>query len=882
MTTELNPKSAQIILAWLAKISKITEVEQLLNVVVDELPGIVGAKGCWVYLLPSLVPEYHNSLVDGNGNDIEEGDLENDFIVLAATNRESKKNLVGKAYFSDGEGVAGWVFRQQQTLRLDDVTNQLEIAKWSGLYWNDKYNDGAEFYSSSDEKRPILVIPLIDISPIGILKFHASINKEPFSAVDEQIAIVVAQIISAVIRSTSTINEQEQIILKLIEISNKKDMDELASAVTAGLKRILKCSETQLYLRRADGKKIKLIAKNGSIVKATDAIEYARGQCLVGWVFKNRMALSIQDIRHYMNGKELSDEELATITGTETYDDDDKYIKYEGLIKIDPVTSRLKGPISFLAVPVISKDGELEGVLCAYSNNSKNSPPLIGKRQQQLLSSFASTTALSLENHLKKELGALLISLGIITDAEKLFSYVTEKIPSLVMSSGCSIFKMAIKPGEQHYRLELVSTSRPGLKKSDGKPYDIVYSIGEGKTGFCADTHSTIMFNHFGSNKRAVQSQKDEIERIQTTDPDDLVETLKDNSGNIVGFMQARKGKKLRMDYRANLRLLAKSSIFDTFGLPSKKLEPYINSIEKSWSYIAVPIKKSDQLYGVITVARPAPNTPFSTDDVELLESIAGRLASAMESIKIEQERQRMLINIAHEINTPLIGISADSLIIRDELPQDSELYFVAKRNANIVSGLKMQTKTLMRVLSEKKYQVKFSEHSIFRPLKTACEVSESEAFHKGCEIKGPTTYDKESFPKIEMVLDELTIAFNNLIQNAVKYSFRPPAGNEKNRYVFVAGRWSKDSNYYMVYIQNYGVSITKEEIENRLIYRPFYRGEKATDRYRTGSGVGLTYARDVIEDMHHGSITVSSEHQGGDAYLTTFIVRLPVKQPKN
>ena len=103
----------------------------------------------------------------------------------------------------------------------------------------------------------------------------------------------------------------------------------------------------------------------------------------------------------------------------------------------------------------------------------------------------------------------------------------------------------------------------------------------------------------------------------------------------------------------------------------------------------------------------------------------------------------------------------------------------------------------------------------------------------------------------------------------------------EGNRYIRIIGRWADaDHQSYNVSIENYGVGIPQEEIDNGAIFAPYYRGVKASDRRRTGAGLGLAHARQIIEDLHNGAITVTSKYVAGEAYLTTFTVTVPVYQP--
>jgi signal transduction histidine kinase len=372
------------------------------------------------------------------------------------------------------------------------------------------------------------------------------------------------------------------------------------------------------------------------------------------------------------------------------------------------------------------------------------------------------------------------------------------------------------------------------------------------------------------------------VKRIVSDHPSDVINLLFDTDGNKVGLFQMRSDEKLSLPKRLAVRDFAKEIVFQPAGIISPKLEKY--SAEKlggTWSFIAVPISSDDKLLGVITLARPIPASPFLRSDITLLKSIAGRLASVMNNLRILEHREQLVMSLAHEINTPLTGILADSQNLHVEAPLNTDLQKIAEHNLGQVLRLHLHTSAIMSVLSEQKSRRQFTEHSIFRPIKDACELFETEASQNGFDILGPRARDG-IFPIIEMSLFDLTIAFKNIIHNALKYSFRPPASLERHRTIKVWGQWNKDRNgYYDIFVQNYGVGISPFEIEKRLIFESYYRGEKASDRKRIGSGFGLAHARLVVEDIHHGYINAASIHQGGEAYLTTFIISLPVKQPK-
>ena len=199
------------------------------------------------------------------------------------------------------------------------------------------------------------------------------------------------------------------------------------------------------------------------------------------------------------------------------------------------------------------------------------------------------------------------------------------------------------------------------------------------------------------------------------------------------------------------------------------------------------------------------------------------------------------------------------------------------------VKRLQIMTETILAVFSQEESAVAPMEyHGIYRPLIDAIEMFRDEASFKNCDILEPVAVGTPRFPDIEMNLFELTLAFKNLIHNAIKYSYKPPKNLDRNRFIRVGGEWyDKEKRFYCINIQNYGVGISSEEIASRIIFKPFHRGIYSGDRNRTGSGIGLGFVAKIVEERHHGKIFVVSIPQGGGAHLTTFRIVLPVCQAK-
>lgn len=868
------------ILSYFAHITSISELYELIRVVIEETPRLINAAGCSIYLTPEHVPQYKGNLIDHRGKAVRGDAIKEEFIVLAATSRPNTEELVGKAFYPSGSGLSGWVFKHGEVLRLENITDEQELrSRHPELRWTDRYRGSQDYYQPHD-KKPILIVPMIaDGKIMGILKLPATLDKQPFTAESEQIAQVVAQTIAAIIRSTWVVKQQGQTIHHLVEIGAQEEPDKVFATVTKNLAQMLNCRRCQLYLRADDDSHVRLRMENGKPVPESEQLCYKWGESLTGWVFKTGKPLLIDDVRDYATGRRLSNEHLEEISDGRDINGEDRFLKWER--KHYPLSA--DSPSPFLAVPIRERDGSVQGVLCAQCGDTESTTRTtpFSRTDLQMAQSFATTTSLALENERAKRREKLLVLwLGYEWELADLFFCVIDQVPRLVSGSGCSIYQL--ESGRLGASLHLVRTSKEGLADPNGIPKaEISYSMGEGKTGFCALAKATLIVNHYGVGVVARQAIQQEKERIARKYHWDLVEDLYDEQNRKVGLIHIRQGWKMAPEALARFRAFRPKLAVGEQGLPSPKMDIYRRyGSRPSWSAVAVPIKHpSAELYGVITIGRPMPRNPFSRQDVSLLESIAGQLAAGMMHHKMVDQREQLFMTLAHEINTPIVGILADTENIMNELPTNSELKGISKHNLEQVEKLQMLVETILAVMSGQTPEREFEMCGIDIPLKSACELFRSEAMDKGLIIYDPRPFG-DPFPEIEMSRFDLEIAFKNLVHNAIKYSFRPSP--DQQRWIRITGQWAnQDRLEYVIIIENYGVGITDEEIKNRLIFEPYYRGTRSSDRRRTGAGLGLAYARQIIEDLHHGIIAVTSEPMPGAAqpHLTSFIVILPVRQ---
>jgi two-component system cell cycle sensor histidine kinase PleC len=120
---------------------------------------------------------------------------------------------------------------------------------------------------------------------------------------------------------------------------------------------------------------------------------------------------------------------------------------------------------------------------------------------------------------------------------------------------------------------------------------------------------------------------------------------------------------------------------------------------------------------------------------------------------------------------------------------------------------------------------------------------------------------DLSAWPVLEADPVKLKQVFVNLIGNAIKFT---PAGGR----VTVSGKL--DETGLRIRIRDTGIGISAKDIP--LVVQPFYRVNSVLDGKHQGAGLGLPFAKSVVE-LHGGTLDIESELGSG----TTVTITLPL-----
>ena len=227
---------------------------------------------------------------------------------------------------------------------------------------------------------------------------------------------------------------------------------------------------------------------------------------------------------------------------------------------------------------------------------------------------------------------------------------------------------------------------------------------------------------------------------------------------------------------------------------------------------------------------------------------------------QLNDSREEFVSNVSHELRTPLTSMKvlADSLLAMENVPVELYEEFmgdIAKeidRENDIITDLLSLVKMdkTAQNLNIKSMNINDLLELILKRLKPIAE-------KKNVEVV------LESFRPVVAEIDEvkLTLAFSNLVENAIKY-------NREDGFVHVS--LNADHKYFYVKVEDSGIGIPEEDQAN--IFERFYRVDKSHSREMGGTGLGLAITRNAII-LHRGSIKVYSNEGEG----TTFTVRIPL-----
>lgn len=243
-------------------------------------------------------------------------------------------------------------------------------------------------------------------------------------------------------------------------------------------------------------------------------------------------------------------------------------------------------------------------------------------------------------------------------------------------------------------------------------------------------------------------------------------------------------------------------------------------------------------------------------------------LVSARRARALAAQQVDFVAGVSHELNTPLQAIRSAGENLRsgivhrsDDVRGYGELIEREERRLSRLVQQALQWAGIGRSTARKAP----ADIDLAELLRTT--IAESKWFLEENDVELELE-GLDDLPLLRGDREGLITVFMNLLHNAAKYG----RGADGAVRVRIDASGDADGRGVTVAVTDGGPGIPKAE--QRRIFDPFVRGLAATESGLPGSGLGLSLARNTIEE-HGGSITVDSEPG-----RTTFRVVLPVHAP--
>ena len=283
-----------------------------------------------------------------------------------------------------------------------------------------------------------------------------------------------------------------------------------------------------------------------------------------------------------------------------------------------------------------------------------------------------------------------------------------------------------------------------------------------------------------------------------------------------------------------------------------------------------MPLNASRGPVGVLGVHPLRMGSPFTTEQMNLLEAFAAQAAVAIECDRLadeanaaqvqaeaEKSRSALLSSVSHDLRTPLAGIcgAASSL-----LEEDQRLTPEARRD--LAESVYEESNRLSRLVTNLLEMTKLESGAV-KLKKEPCPVDEIVGsaltrLEKSFGEHPVATNIPADFPPVPVDVILMEQVLVNLLENAIKHT--PPRTP-------IEISAALDGKQAVISVSDRGPGLGTGDLQR--VFDKFYRGKA---RNSGGAGLGLSICKAAVE-AHGGKISAENRSGGG----ALFKVSLPL-----
>lgn len=248
---------------------------------------------------------------------------------------------------------------------------------------------------------------------------------------------------------------------------------------------------------------------------------------------------------------------------------------------------------------------------------------------------------------------------------------------------------------------------------------------------------------------------------------------------------------------------------------------------------------------------------------IKTIQSQKNEIESSINALKeSEKYRREFTANVSHELKTPLTSINGYAEMIASGMTNEED----TKKFAGTIhkEGLRLlelidSIINLSRIEGEVKNQaLSFESVDLFEIGSNTVSRLKNIAHEKGISLS--IVGSKTILNANKQMMEDL---FSNLIDNAIKY-------NKENGTVDVSVQ--VEEGLALIRVKDTGMGIPKDE--QARIFERFYRVDKSRSKRISGTGIGLSIVKHIVE-YYKGTIHLNSEKDQG----TEIEIKLPLNK---
>ncbi len=246
-----------------------------------------------------------------------------------------------------------------------------------------------------------------------------------------------------------------------------------------------------------------------------------------------------------------------------------------------------------------------------------------------------------------------------------------------------------------------------------------------------------------------------------------------------------------------------------------------------------------------------------SSDEIGQLGRTFNTMADRLQSA--EEQRVRLMSDVAHELRTPLTNVRGYLEAMRDGVLTPTPAAIEVAHQQALHLGRLVEDLGLISQADAGALSLDFQDASLIELARMSVEAFRPAAERKGIALLLEAPLE---MPPVRMDRTRIAQALGNLLDNAVRHT---PEGGEVTVSVEAANGWIQVS------VADTGEGVPEEELAE--IFDRFYRVDPSRSRATGGTGLGLTIARQLVV-AHGGSIRAERRSKGG----SRFVFELPSK----